>query len=776
MKILNRYILKEMIGPTLLGLGFYTFILMMKSLFDLAEMIIKRSLPFPTVIRLLGLSLPHIMVLTIPMALLFGILIAIGRLSSDSEIIAMRALGISTTTIYRPVLYFSMFIFFINLLMMNIVLPYGNRALVDLRTAIFTSTVAKEIKPRVFYDEYENRVIYINDIDTFQNLWKGVFISDTTDPQRQQIIVAQTGKLLLVKKTNQLWLDLRNAQTHVFNGRKPDRYDLNSNASQRVLMPDKFAQGSATTRNSRSIREMNLFELLDESDRAASRDPAERRLILVEIHKKFSIPFACLAFGIVGLPLGITNRRGGKSSGFSLSIAIILLYYLLISNGEDLARSGRLPAALAMWMANIVLVALGIFLIRRANADRGSSGSGSGIVRKQVARLTSWLSSRRVNTGEPVEATSLLSRLDIPFPNTLDRYVLREFVKVIGLVLLSSSALYLIVDYSDISSDIADNHIAAATVLDYYRFFLLQVLDKTLPISILLATLVTFGMFAKNNEVTAMKAHGISLYRVTLPVMAVAAIVSVLSYFLLDFVLPYSNEQANKLKNQIKGKESRRTFNPQQKQWIFGKGKYLFNFLSYDKEARSLSQVQVFEFDPATFRLTRRVWADEARFDGTGWVFVNGWIRSFSDDGSSSYSPIYTPVRLQYPERPEYFALESKPPDQMTFNELRRYIQDLRRSGYESDELMVRLYQKTSWPFISLVMAAIALPFSFKMGKRGALYGVGLALFLAFIYWTIFGIFTKFGEVGNLPAVLSAWSANILFALAAVYMFLRVET
>jgi LPS export ABC transporter permease LptG len=292
---------------------------------------------------------------------------------------------------------------------------------------------------------------------------------------------------------------------------------------------------------------------------------------------------------------------------------------------------------------------------------------------------------------------------------------------------------------------------------------------------VLVGTLVTFGLFSKNNEVTAMKAHGISLYRIALPVLTMAALVSVMSYLLLDFVLPYSNERANKLKNFIKGKETRQSFSANQRQWVFGKGKYLFNFLSFDRDTNTLSQVQVFEFDPVSFKLTRRVWAQEAHFDGNGWVFSNGWIRSFGPDGSS-YSPIYTPIRLHYPERPQYFAFEAKVPNQMTFNELSHYIRDLRRSGYESDELMVQLYQKTSWPFISLVMASIALPFSFKMGKRGTFYGVGIALLLAFVYWMLFGVFTKFGEVGNRPAVLSAWAANILFLLAAVYMFVRVET
>src|SRR5437667_974457 len=134
-----------------------------------------------------------------------------------------------------------------------------------------------------------------------------------------------------------------------------------------------------------------------------------------------------------------------------------------------------------------------------------------------------------------------------------------------------------------------------------------------------------------------------------------------------------------------------------------------------------------------------------------------------------------TPLRLFYRERPEDFATEIKAPEQMTFAQLRRYIETIRKSGYAAEELSVKLYQKTSWPFISLVMTLIALPFAFKIGKRGALYGVGIALILGIFYWMIFAVFTKFGEVGNLPALLSAWSANVLFAIAAVYMSLTWE-
>ncbi|MGA7616603.1 MAG: LPS export ABC transporter permease LptG [Thermoanaerobaculia bacterium] len=772
MRILTRYIIREMTTPTLLGFGFYTFIILMKTIFELAEMIIRRSLPFSTVLKLLGLSLPWIVVLTIPMSLLFGILIAVGRLSADSEIIAMRASGISTSSIYLPVFLFSFAVFGVNLYLMNVVVPHGNTALQSLKSQIVSSAVEREIKPHVFYDEFDNRVIYVNDVDPAVNLWKGVFVSDRSENGRQKVIVAESGRLSRLH--GQVWLDLYNAETHVYSPEKRDRYEVNRNAMQRVLLVE--SSPGPDHERSRSFREMTIPELVREVRHARSvDDPIDARLASVEIHKKLSIPFACLAFGIVGLPLGITNRRGGKSSGFSLSIGIILFYYVIINAGEDMARQGRMPAFLAMWIPNLALILFGIYLIRRANAEMGRRSRFRFVER--FSTFFSRIRARRREARSAEDRPPLLSRLDIAFPNTLDRYILREFTKIMLMVLISSLLLFVIVDYStEIAGNVTEHKIPLAVVVSYYRYFVIQILHWVLPVSVLLGTVITFGIFSKNNEVTAAKANGISLYRIALPVVIVAALMSLLSYTMLDFVLPYANERVARLKDQIEGKQTARTFSVRQRQWIFGKGRYMFNFLSYDRTNQTLSQVQVFEFDPVSFRLTRRVWAEEARFDGVGWVFVDGWIRSFGDDGTSSYTPIVSPVRLHYPERPEYFALEARKPDQMNYAQLRHYIQTLKSSGYSSDELSVKLYEKTSWPFISLVMALIALPFSFRIGKRGALYGIGIALFLAFIYWTIFGVFTKFGEVGNFPAILSAWSANILFGLAAVYLFLRVET
>ncbi|HYO75694.1 MAG TPA: LptF/LptG family permease, partial [Thermoanaerobaculia bacterium] len=522
-------------------------------------------------------------------------------------------------------------IFLLNLYLINFVMPKGNRQFVALFAELMTASAEKVVKPRVFHDQFENLMIYVNDVDPATGQWKGVFVADsrsdpTLDPETpsdmsagltapqepddaaalsqgsgQRIIAARSGGLAVIGPQKEIWMNLGGAETHVWDARKSERYDHTRNETQRILLPSAGAAFDPN-RLAKSLREMSLRELLDQ-ERTLRRSDAEsdrvmRNLARVEIHKKFAIPFACIAFGILGLPLGITNRRGGKSSGFSLSIAIILFYYILINNGEQLAADGKIPAALGMWGANILLLALGIYLLSRANKDFVSSRPEGGIVARSFAAVRR-LFTRKRKSGAMVtvrgrrergDDPSLLNRLDITFPNILDRYVLREFLKVLALVLISVIALFVVIDYTETAKDARESGASASTLLTYYRFQIFGILNWTLPISVLVATLVTFAMLAKNNEVTALKSSGVSLYRIGLPILAVAAVMSLLAYFILDFVLPYSSQRVDEMKRRIEGKPAIRA-TAQQKLWYLGKGHYILNFLGYDATNKRLTQV-----------------------------------------------------------------------------------------------------------------------------------------------------------------------------------------
>lgn len=800
MRRLDRYIVTEILGP--LGLGFlvYTFILLLRFLFASAEMIIRRGLPVSIVGRLLVLTLPNIVVLTLPMSLLFGTLIAVGRLSSDSELIAMRASGASLLTLYRPILLISAVLTLLNTLLSVYVLPWGNHALQELRLEITTQTVSQQVEPRIFYEEWEGKVVYVFEVPQGSKRWKGVFLAESLPAtQNNQITIADWGEVLVDQAGERVVLRLYNAVRHKVDLNSPDRYEISRHKRLDLVLDDQFtSEQKAKLSASKGIRELTLPELRD-IQRDPSADAEQRNLAQVEIHKKFSIPFACMVFGLFALPLGINNRRGGKASGFAVSIGILVIYYILLNNGEEAARFGKIPAWLAMWSPNILLAGLGFFLLVRRNRDKSLLLSRidrwvredvwGGILRlkrirgdrrreqreeKERQRLEA--AGRPRKEPRPARVVLLLPRLRLVFPNILDRYVTRLFAWVFLLVVLSGVALVVIFDLTENFDDILKNKVATGVVLNYYKYLSLQMFYEIAPIFILVTTLLTFSLLARTNEITACKALGMSLYRLALPALASALLVSFFCGYLESSVLPASNEKVAKLKDRIKGKETARTYRRADRQWLFGQGRYIYNYIHYDPQQASLQRLQVFDFDDQ-HRLTRRLYSENARYVGDdAWVFTNGWARSFKGVDVTSYTRFQDPKIVRYPETPEYFDSEIRPPEQMRYGELKDYIQELKESGQAVPELQVQLAEKIALPAASLIMALVALPFAFRLGRQGAMYGIGLSIGLGFVFLAVYAFFTKLGAAGALPPLVAVWSPAAIFALFSSYLFLGVRT
>jgi LPS export ABC transporter permease LptF/LPS export ABC transporter permease LptG len=796
---LDRYIVSEILGPLGLGLLVYTFILLIRFLFQSAEMIIRRGLPASVVGELLMLSLPNIVVLTLPMSLLFGILIAVGRLSSDSELIAMRACGISLLALYRPILLLSAFFTIVNTLLMVYALPWGNHALQQLRLEILTQSISQQVQPRVFYEEWEGKVVYVFEVPQGEKRWHGVFLAESVPSgQDNQVTIADWGEVLVDSTGEKVVLRLFNAVRHKVDLNSPDRYEVSRHRRLDLILEDQFtSEQKARISVSKGIRELTLAEL-----QRLAEDPVatqeQRNLASVEIHKKFAIPMACMVFGLFALPLGINNRRGGKASGFALSIGVIVLFYVLLSNGEEAARYGRIPGWLAMWAPNLLLATGGFFLLVRRNRDKSLLLSRidrwiredvwRGIVRlqgfhrdrrREKMREREERRERRLQrVAERPGRTDLvlrLPRLRIVFPNILDRYVVRMFSLVFGLVAMSGLSLFIIFDLSETIDEILKNKAPTGVVLRYYEYLSLQMFYDIAPIVVLVTTLMTFSLLARKNEITAAKALGVSLYRLALPALMAALLVSVFCGYLESSVLPASNEKVAKLKDRIRGSETVRTYRRADRQWLFGQGRYIYNYLHYDPEQQALQRLQVFDFD-AGHRLSRRLFTEKAQYIGDAWVFNNGWSRSYEGFDVTGYQRFETPKIVRYPETPAYFDSEIRPPEQMRYGELKEYIEELRDSGQPVPELQVELYNKIAFPVVSLIMALVALPFAFRLGRQGALYGIGLSVVLGMVFLAIFVFFTKMGEVGALPPAVAVWSPGTVFAIFSAYLFLGVRT
>jgi LPS export ABC transporter permease LptG len=504
----------------------------------------------------------------------------------------------------------------------------------------------------------------------------------------------------------------------------------------------------------------------------------------IELQKRFAYPAACLVLMLVAVPLGVTSRRGGKSSAWVFTILLVVAYYALSLIGVALGRQNWIPAFLAVWMANLLFTLFGVFLLWQM--------ASGGRVLNAIVGLAS-RSAKPTGECKPLTAslTGVLNRLKPRtqrtgsrgvFPRILDEYVVREFLGTFFLVLVGFVLLMLVFTAFDLLGDILRNHISFTTVGAYLFNLIPYMLYQIAPLAALIAVLVTFGMLNRNSEIIAMKATGISIYRLVVPIVSIAAILSV-SLFLFDqFYLPQANRKQEALRNIIKGRPAQTVLHPEQN-WIFGEPRAgepgrIFYYKFFDHERNEFANLSLFEFDPSTFALSRRIFATRAVWNPASgvWSFQNGWQRDFNGANVTTFSEFQQTSFTEIHEDPGYFNKEKLQSQEMNFGQLDRYIGDLRQSGFDTMKLRVALWHKLADPLAAVIMAILAIPFALSMGRRGSLTGIAVAIGVALSYFVVNGIFEALGNVNYLPAPLAAWAADVLFGLVGGYLLLRTPT
>ena len=763
MRLISRSVLREIWPPFLLGFAAYTFILLVRTIFLMTEFFVRRSASLSEVGWLVLLSIPWILVLTLPMAFLLAVLIGIGRLAGDSELVALRSCGVGPGALYRPALGAAALLSAVVFLFYNLVLPRANEELTKSMARLAATSVVNLVSPRSFREPRSGVTLFFDRIGADGRSFEGVFLKLGEDDERNdRVIVARRGALAL--EGGKLWLDLFSSVVHDVDPANPSRYRTNRNEFQRILFSEDIEEtAQSRITYEKGLRAQSLWELLKTARLLRGVSPERRRLALVEIHKKFSIPFACFAFAVVGIPLAETSRRGGKGSGFALSLAILVLYYVFISNGETWAQEGKMNAALAMWLPNLVLIGIGFAASRRAGRDRGRWR----LRFRRRRRLP-------VSTAEPSRRAWFGGFLR--FPALLDRYVLERFFSTLLLVFASVLLLSTIVDYSEKVDEILKNRPPGGVVAGYYQAFLLSIAVDLAPFAVLIATLVCLGIFSKNNEDTAFKASGISVRRLGAPILVAAALGAVLAFSIGEYALPIAKQKEIRYRNRIFGHPADwKLRTPAERNWYYARDGRIWHRLEGAGASGTIASPSIYQFDPA-FELIRRTAAREATWDAVSrtWILRQGWTRVLRGGETLSFATFLEERTAGDP--PSAFSAEHRTPEEMRFRELQRYMRRLRRSGYPTSALETALQSKIARPLLLPVMALLALPFAFRIGKRGALAGIGVGLVLGMVFLIASALFTKLGDVGALPPPLAAWSPHVLFSTAAAFLLVRLRT
>ncbi len=801
MRILTRYILKEVISHAFIGLVVFTFIIFMRDLGRLLELIVRNSAPLPSVAEIFFLTLPTTFTVTLPMGVLVGILIGLSRLAADSEVTAMRASGMGVGLFVRAVSLFAIGVWGLAMLNSIYIAPKSAAALADLQNRLKSSQASFEIQPRVFYEEFKNTVLYVQDAipEGNRSLWKGVFIADTTDPSSPKITVADRGVLLNDSPDN-LRFHLEDGSQQELVPKAKDQYSITT--FEATDMPIKVP-GSAERGpyDLLPVAQLSLHELLTNAARertaaadlviggtpeardlavkARAYDQLKARYYEIEFHRRFGLPAACLVLAMVGIPLGLAAHKGGKSTGFVLTIALVFVYYVLSLLGVSLARQGRISPWFGVWAGNILFFLCGLLLLWRSDRMPGEVSS--------FGVFWAWLAAKwggggfmRPSRWQQVEFGSRREgkkRFSARFPLILDDMILRDFVMYLAMILATLLILALVFTFFELFTDIVRNKVSVLLLTEYLLNLSPSLIYQMTPVAVMLAVLITFGLMQKSSELTAMKATGISLYRATAPVIVLSALLAG-GLFLFDQVyIPRTNRRQEILRNEIKGKPAQ-TYLQANRQWIVGGNDEIYYYQLFDPDTDTFRGVSIFEFDPKTFQLTRRISAAQAHWEPAlnKFVFENGWVRTLKGASIQDYRTYDVATFNELHEDPGYFKKEVRQSSEMDYYELRNYIDDLQQSGFDTVRLRVQLQKKISYPLITLVMAVLAIPFAVTGRTGGALAGVAIAISIAVIYIGMAGLFEAMGNANQLPAVLAAWSPDIVFGLATSYLLLRVPT
>lgn len=805
---IDRYVIREMVGPIALGVLLWTFLILMNALFVLAREAISNHWGWELTFRLLSLQIPKALELTIPMGVLFGCLLGVGRISADHEWVAIQSAGHGTRVLLRPLALLGIVAMVISGLIASELSPRATFASRQIRREAFLATnMIANLKPRTFHS-LESTVLFVDDIPAgdAEGRLEGVVahIGRTPENPHPSIVLAESGKLYRVGAHHGLVLELSDAVTHQYDVADPESYDTSRSETLRHAVPAPAYFKTLSESPNVGIYDLGLRDLYRE---IAAADAEENPLIRAirkrnaetEFHRRLALPAACVIFALLAAPLGLRRARSGKGAGFALSVLVILAYWVTFLIARSLA-TGREPAIrawLGMWAANLVLIP---WLLAGIARLRQPGGEDRGMVPWLVDRF--WAVARWFQRFTParVEASELereaqLAPDRVPrrraggssrFVGRIDTYIARGYVKATLFTLVVCYILYIVVELRQLMGDVLSNDLPVAILFEYFKYYLPGMLQFALPVSCMVGAIVMLGALHRTGEVTAIKASGISARRMTVPILLVTAVLCAIQFGVEDRISSVTNRKRHEIKDTIQNRAPR-TYGGQSG-WVFGaRGDTLYHYGEFRDDPPTFRKFSMFRLDRVRREIREHLEASTATWDSKlqRWNLTDVWTRSFPagsprNGTTLARSPREVATDL---DPPEHFVTTSevltggeRRDAQMSTAEMREEIARLEESGYDTTRLVVSLMARYAKAFAPFVMVLLGLPFAFRVGRRGSLYGIGVGIGLVIVYWASLAAFQALGLEAILPPVLAAWAPNIVYGLAGTYLLLYVRT
>jgi len=766
-RIIDRYVTLELWPPFVISVAVFTFFLVIDRVYQLTDLVIGKQVPARLVLALLLYLLPPLLSLSVPIAVLMAVLIAGGRLSADLEVAALKASGVSPARLLRPFLAVgiiaSVFIGWLTLA----VNPWASAAFQRQLFRIAETQATAGIQERAFVSTFGRIVLYVEEVSPSQFALKGLLASDERDPALSRIIVAREGRVLSDSERRRLTLRFIDGTINESDVADPRRFRFTTFTLYDLNLP--LSNPTATAeQQAKPEKEMPLGAL---TAAAEGKDRGKAAPFLVELHKRFALPVAAVVFVLVGFPLGIRSHRGGRAVAITSSFAIVICYYILSTALEGPALGGRLPVWLAIWLPNAIFMVIGLALLRAVTTGIPTGWLGF------VWRVAGWLPQGRRERGPRGRGWTAGLRMRGPRGSSfiIDRYLMRQYLLLIGIGLLIGAAFSVIVDLIQSLDRFLRAKPPWMYIAQHFLYLVPRELYKGLPLIVLVATVFLFVSLTRQRELDALKAAGMSLYRACAPILVIAFLISVGALVFQETALPLIAAKAEEVDRvKIRGFPPRH-LQQQGQMWFRSSDRRFLKIGLLDPVARSLDGLIVLDLSP-DFRLIGRLDVRRAQWVSDGWEMWGGIARQI---GASQQvqSRSFDHRVMELPEHIDDFIRVQKLPDAMSFRELRAYVAKLRDGGHQVGTYLVQLYSKLSFPLVHLIMALVAIPFALATPRSGGrAVGIGVAIVVAVAYWMVHSVALAFARADLLPPALAAWSANIIFTGLGTALLLSAKT
>jgi LPS export ABC transporter permease LptG len=774
--------IKEIIPLVLMLFLILTTLVFVQQLGKYSNLVLSfQSSPEVTQKLLLGI-IPSIAVITLPVSLLLGAVIACSRSSSDNEMTAWQSLGISQTAIASPFLAIGLAGTMITCYLSAYVAPAALKRQKWLISQIVLQEANTRIKPHTFVTNFPNLLLYVQNVDPHTNDWLGVFLLKIEPGGVSRLLTAERGQFRIESgQSLSLEAQLFNGVSLEYQGHAANNSQTTTPSSQSsaqfaksiVKLVDNSKITDGADKDSGSGR-LNLMSLQEISEFAAvAKTDKEQRQALAEMHRRFAFSFACLTLTAMTFILAVQGRRFSTRPRTVIAVLFMAMgFYLILVMGHNLSVSGAVPVWLGVWFSNIVYGA--IILKSLASSRPPWSGVPSLIKLPLTSGAVSDPGSARPLASEKQLGALKLSRgVRVISLNLINYLLISEIVKYFALAASALVVTSIIFTLFDLIPAIVKSGTPLPYAASYLAYLAPQLFYLFAPFALLVALLMSFNVLSRSNQLVVVASAGQNRSRTINAILVTAGALSLSLWSLSNFVLPHTNREQDARYNKIKGRLVEQTTIALGSKWVFDKNDAIYSYQRVDPDY-SLINTSIYRLDGASGVIRSATHFGRAtQVTPTTWRADSGWKETINPDSPVERKVIQSqPEIIEISEGVDLFNRMTNESIKMSDAELHKHIAQLKDLGVSTLDLQIDLRRRAAFPLSCLVLAVLAIPFiSAKQARRsGPLVSVSLSVGIGLIFRLLTELFEAVGKQNNLPVGMAVWGPHILFGAVGLYL------